>query len=103
MDTAAALVIEGIQRTVAEQTVEIFRIFNFVAGEILTFPVLKKLVAVHNLNPQPETFCSRIAFQCIYIIPEEPKKVNINSEKDDTLQGKAEKTGGDIIEILLPH
>lgn len=51
MDTAAAFVTEGIQRTVAEQTVEIFRIFNFVAGEILTFPVLKKLVAVHNLNP----------------------------------------------------
>ena len=51
MDTAAALVTEGIQRTVAEQTVEIFRIFNFVAGEILTFPVLKKLAAVHNLNP----------------------------------------------------
>lgn len=51
MDTAAALVTEGIQRTVAEQTVEIFRIFNFVAREILTFPVLKKLVAVHNLNP----------------------------------------------------
>lgn len=50
-DIAAALVTEGIQRTVAEQTVEIFCIFNFVAGEILTFPVLKKLIAVHNLNP----------------------------------------------------
>lgn len=36
---------QGIKRTIAEQTVEVLRVFRFVTGEVFAFRVLKKRVA----------------------------------------------------------
>ena len=44
---AAAALSECIQRAVAEQTVETFRICCFMAGENLTFPVTEVFVMFH--------------------------------------------------------
>ena len=50
---AAAGRAQGIQRAVAEQAVEILRLFSFVTGEKLTIPVLKKgIFAVFWLHGQ---------------------------------------------------
>ena len=43
---AAALFPQGIQRTVAEQAVELLRLLRFVAGEKLTFFILEKGVVL---------------------------------------------------------
>ena len=45
-EIAAAFISERVQRAVAEQTVEIFRLRCFVAGEILAFQILKERKAL---------------------------------------------------------
>jgi hypothetical protein len=44
----AAVFSQGIQRTKTEQTAEGFRISSGMTGEILIFPVLKKVEITHN-------------------------------------------------------
>lgn len=46
-EIAAALIAQRIERTIAEQTAEAFRICTFVAGEIFTFLILIKIVMSH--------------------------------------------------------
>ena len=43
----AALIPQCIKRTIAEQTIEIFRICALMAGEILTFPILEEFIIGH--------------------------------------------------------
>ncbi len=49
-ETATTLVTQTVQRTVAEQTAEGFRIRTGMAGKIFAFPVLKKIVVRHILS-----------------------------------------------------
>ena len=50
-EMTAATVCKTVERTVAEQTAECFRVCPLVAGEILTFPVLKKVIMAHVILP----------------------------------------------------
>lgn len=43
-EIAAAFALQHVERAEAEKAIEVFGIFQFVAGEILTFSVLKKFV-----------------------------------------------------------
>ena len=45
---AAALFSQGVKGAIAEDTAESIRICSRVAGEIFTFPILKKIVMTHN-------------------------------------------------------
>ena len=47
--TAATLISKTIQRAIAEQAAEGFRIRTGMAGKILAFPVLKKIVICHSI------------------------------------------------------
>ena len=47
---AAALIAQCIQRTVAEQATEILKVICFVAGEIITFGVLEKIIIWHSIS-----------------------------------------------------
>ena len=47
---AAAVFTQSIKRAVAENTVKIFGIVYFVAGEVFTFFVLKKFIIIHRNN-----------------------------------------------------
>lgn len=48
---AAALICQAVQRAVAKQAAEGIRICTFVAGKILTFPILKKVIMAHTKSP----------------------------------------------------
>ena len=53
-EAAPALLSQSIQGAVAEQAAKAFRICALMTGEILTFPVLKKIVMAHSSsNPRP--------------------------------------------------
>jgi hypothetical protein len=45
---AAAVFPQGVKGAIAEDTAETLRISSLVAGEIFTFPILKKIVMTHN-------------------------------------------------------
>ena len=45
---AATLIAQCVQRAVAEQAVELPVLYSLVAGKVLTFSVLKKLILLHN-------------------------------------------------------
>ena len=48
-EITTALISQAIQRAIAEQAAEGLRIRPFVAGEVLTFPVLEEIVIRHSL------------------------------------------------------
>lgn len=48
-EAPSAFVPKAVQRAVAEQAAEGFRICTGMTGKILTFPVLKKIVIGHNI------------------------------------------------------
>ena len=47
---SAASIPQAVQGAVAEQTAECLRIGAFVAGEILTLPMLEKVIIWHELS-----------------------------------------------------
>ena len=49
-EISAAFVSKGIKRAIAEQTAERFRIRTRMTGEILTFPVLEKIIVGHSVT-----------------------------------------------------
>lgn len=49
-EIAAAFIAKRVKRTVAKKTTETVGIFGFVAGEKLTFFVLKKIIMRHKYN-----------------------------------------------------
>ena len=49
-EAAAALVSQCIERAVAEQAAEGFRVGIGMAGKIFTFPVLKKIIVGHGFS-----------------------------------------------------
>ena len=52
-EAAAALIAQAVQRAIAEQAVKAFLLHALMAGKILTFPILKKLVMLHILLLTP--------------------------------------------------
>ena len=53
-EAAPALFPQSVQGAVAEQAAETLRVRPLMTGEILTFPVLKKIVMAHSpSNPRP--------------------------------------------------
>lgn len=54
-EAAAAFVRKAIQRAIAEQTAECFRVSTRMTGKILTFPVLKEIIMAHMLLLYPCT------------------------------------------------
>lgn len=50
-EAATALVCQTIQWAVAEQAAEGIRIGSFMAGKILTFPILEKVIVAHTNSP----------------------------------------------------
>ena len=50
-EAAAALVCQTIQRAVAEQAAKSIWIGAFMAGKILAFPVLEKVIVTHTNSP----------------------------------------------------
>ena len=49
-EAAAAILPQGVQRTITEQAAEPLRVRAWMAGEILTFPVLKKIIMAHHFS-----------------------------------------------------
>ena len=47
---AAAVLPQGIQGTVTEQTAKICRILSLMAWKVFTIPVLEEIIATHRLN-----------------------------------------------------
>ena len=47
-ETTASVFTQGIQRAIAEDTAKGLRVCPAVAGKILTFPVLIKIIMAHN-------------------------------------------------------
>ena len=48
-EAAAAFVTKAVQRAVAEQAAESFRIGSGMTGKVFTFPILKKIIICHDL------------------------------------------------------
>jgi urea transporter len=53
---AAAILAQGIQRTIAEQAVKILGFSGLMTGKILTFLILKKFIMFHISTPSMDKF-----------------------------------------------
>jgi hypothetical protein len=87
---------QSIKRTIAEQTVEVLRVFRFVTGEVFAFRVLKKRVAAFfRLGEGRVFFVHHILYLSFFMIP------NRRASPGLRLQPCPLYTNGEILHLYI--